>query len=50
MMSDLRRHLFPDNAADAAAQREAQAEQMLREAGFAPDEDGNWHPIDEETT
>jgi hypothetical protein len=49
-MSDLRSYLTPDNAADAAAQREAQAEQMLREAGFAPDENGNWNPIDEETT
>ena len=37
----------PIRIVDNSAERERlqQAEEMLREAGFEPDADGNWHPV-----
>jgi hypothetical protein len=34
----------PIEATDAEANRLHEAEEMLRRAGFSPDEQGNWHP------
>ena len=36
-----------DDARDADLYRLSQAEALLREAGFAPDEHGRWHPTDD---
>ncbi len=33
---------------DAELYRIWQAQQLMREAGYVPDADGNWHPAPEE--